>query len=242
MRFVKFYFFLSLLIVVSSCSYSRVESNVYNIIIKDIYKQIIIDTNEILYPIYPPLPPPQMLNIDGSLMVDSIQDKKYREIMSKIDEKRFVFSIEDSTDNSIVDTNRIKANLEREGLLSLLVLLRNHEAYDSLRAKPILIDSIKKISTSDFNNGHRTQPNGTFEFIKRSQILPHGYSFNKYFDLNVPYCYFGNLIFSSPFLDETAHNGFIILKRHCGFECDSRKILVIKKQNDKWIIVKKINF
>jgi hypothetical protein len=120
----------------------------------------------------------------------------------------------------------ITINLQRENLFAKYGNLMKSQNESVQKTIPIELNETKKC--------------GKYELIKRSHIFPNRLDFKKYKNLNLTFYYFGNLIFSRPFLDKSESYGYIIYKRNCGFECDYTLLVLIEKQKSKWIITRKI--
>ncbi len=206
----------------NSCTNSS-ESKLESEIINDIFLQI-TDIDR-WYPIFPPPPPPQLIDKNGNINIDSLNEKKYNEFISKINSSRHVLSIEDSTYLSL-DTAKIIENLKAEGLYSSFKMGIINFIQDNKNGIPIRINEIKNT--------------GQYELIKRSEILPKGFNFRINPNINWTYCYFGNLMFSKPLIDENKKYGLIVFEKICGYECDVEYILIIRRTKDKWIIDRKI--
>src|ERR1035437_2322000 len=235
MKLLKIHLSILILISLMNCSHFK-KSNVKNIAIEtNILENILpelfsLDSTDLIFPIFPPPPPPTaQIYRYGKVIkngTDSIGIKEYKEIISKIDKTRFVYSVEDSTDNSIIDSHLITLNLQWENLFTKygnLIKSQNK--------------SISKEIPVEFNE---TKKYGKYELIKRSHIFLNRLDFKKNRNLNLTFYYFGNLIFSCPYLDKTESYGYIIYKRNCGFECDKTILVLIEKQKSKWTITRKI--
>jgi hypothetical protein len=218
--FRLFIYIISLLSLIS-CSRSS-EIKLESEIINDIFLQI-TDSDK-WYPIFPPPPPPQLIDKNGN-NIDSLNAEKYKEFISKINTTRHVLSLEDST-YLFLDTAKIIENLKAEGLYILLKKNVNNFIRDNKNGIPIRINDIKNT--------------GQYELIRRSEIFPKGFNFRKNPNINWTYCYFGNLMFSKPLIDENKKCGLIVFSKKCGYECDIEYILIIRRTKDKWIIDKKI--
>jgi hypothetical protein len=214
-----------LTIIFHSCSNNNAEIKQEGDIINDIFLQIFSD-DQFVFPVFPPPPPPSHKIQDKSNQDSDIilMNLKYKELMSRIDTNRCVFSIEDSTYLPI-DSIKIIEKLEENDLNNYIKIFQ-HSNKNNKKEIPIKIDLIKKT--------------GSYELIYRSKILPKGYDFRKYFKLNLTYYYFGNLMFSKPYLNESNNIGFIVNMQKCGFECDRAYILSIEKTDNVWKLINKI--
>jgi hypothetical protein len=211
-----------ILISLNSCS-NRTEIKIETKIINDIFLQAI--ENDLRYPVYPPPPPPQFIDSLGIVNVDSINEKKYRDFISRLDTNQNVFSIEDST-FLLLDTVKIIEILESENLYMDFKGRIKQFVESNENAIPIKISNIKKT--------------GKYNLIFRSKILPKGFNFRKFINPNWTFNYYGNLQFSKPLLDDSGNFGFLVYSKICGFECDKSYLLIIIKEKSTWLILKKI--
>lgn len=206
----------------TSCTNHRSDIQQETEILNDIFLQVTSDSW--FFPLTPP-PPAKIIDDSGNVKDDSLHNpnlEEYYSFVSRLDTSRNVISIEDSTD-IIIDDSIVIEKLREYGLETFVEIFNKEKRDMKL---PISIDQIKKT--------------GRYELIGRSSLFPKGFNFKQYngFDLN--FYFFGNMIFSRPFLDKSLMNGFMIYSRECGFECDGDYVLIIKKQNNKWTIVNKI--
>lgn len=209
-----------ILLSILSCNNDSLQTKQGTEIINDILLQIV--SEDFFFPVTPP-PPADKSERLSKFKTDSAEDyynKNYRKLIEKLDTNRFVISIEDSTD-IYFNKSFIDERLKEKGYNDLIF------ADKALKTKLAI----------DFDNIKNT---GKFELIKRSKQFPKGFNFRKYKGFDLTYYYFGNMTFSQPFLNKSHDYGYIIYKRECGFECDQDDILIIKKQNNKWIITDKI--
>lgn len=195
-------------------------------IIKDLLLQII--TDERFYPLTPPPPASPFVEVkfkNGTIqnLKNDLYKSEYDNFVAKLDTNRHVIAIEDST-VTITNLSLIKNRLKESGYVDLIDLFKNNDSKTQL---PIDTSQIKKIDR--------------FEFIARSKVFPQGFNFRKYNGYDLTYYFYGNISFSKPFLNSSGDYGFIIYSRECGFECDRDYILIIKKQNNMWEIMNKIN-
>jgi hypothetical protein len=221
MRKVKIYIqFIISTIIFYSCSNDHSIIKLESEIINDIFLQTFPD--DYCFPVFPPPPPSKRIG-EPLRQEDSLLIKKYKDLIAKIDQKSYVYSIEDSTRLSI-DSVRIADYLTTIGINNCFE--KFHLDKNNIKSEiPIDINQIKDT--------------GKFKLIKRSEILPKGFNFLKPINVNLTYNYFGNLIFSKPYLDDSGKNGFLVCVLECGFECDREFILLIEKQKDKWILKNK---
>jgi len=207
-----------------SCSNKESEITLESDIINDIFLQLV--TNDEIFPLFPPPPPPMSLDKSGLVNTDNIKYNKYKDLISKIDSSRYVFSIEDST-ALLFDSSLIIETLKDEGLYKYFensFYINNNSNKNEI---PIKIERIKNV--------------GKYELIKRSSLVQKRINFTTGRFLEFKYYYFGNLIFSKVFLDKSHELGFIVFIRNCGFECDRKYIVIIERKNNKWIINKRIS-
>jgi hypothetical protein len=191
-------------------------------VIKDILLQIVSDSN--FYPLTPPPPPQKLISFNNS-KIDSMNESyanEYKKFAEKLDVNRHVISFEDSTD-LITDKSIIVESLKEKNYNGLIfkTLFQENE-----KRLPIEIPQIKKFDK--------------FELINRRVLFPKGFNFKKYKGFDLPFYFYGIVSFSKSYLNDSGDYGFIVYKRECGFECDQKYILIIKKQNNKWILVEKI--
>jgi hypothetical protein len=206
-----------------SCTNDRLLIKQETEILNDIFPQIVSDNH--FFPLQPP-PPPQIIDNSGNIIDDTVKNPsviEYNKFFSKLDENRNVISIEDSTNLIIAQSIVIKSLKENEH--DKLIEIFNHQTQE-----PKFLIDVSQIKNT-----------GKFELIKRSTKFQKDFNFKNYNGLDLTYYFFGNLIFSRPFLDDSEKNGFIIYSRDCGFECDRDFIFIIKKQNERWIISEKIS-
>ena len=216
-------FFLLLIFCFFSCWNNQAERDFTNSLINDIFLQIISADN--YFPYFPPPPPPQSLDKFGQISTDSCKFKEYKDLISRVDTNRNVFSIEDST-VSIKNIDYVIASLKSEKKYKYFDSLSIIESESSKNKIPIEINRIKNT--------------GKYELIKRSSILPKEYKYKSSRDLNWSFYYFGNLLFSKPIIDKSGRFGFLTFTLQCGFECDRTYIVIFEKKNNKWIVTNRL--
>ena len=210
---------LFLVISLLSCSNDQSIIRQETTILNDIFPQIVSDDH--FFPLQPP-PPAQIVDNFGNITDDTVKNSEYKKFLSKLDENRNVISVEDST-NIIIDRSVITKNLKEKKYDDLI------EIFNRETQKPKFQIEVSQIKNT-----------GKFELINRSKRFHKDFNFKNYHGLDLTYYFFGNLIFSRPFIDESGKNGFILYSRDCGFECDRDFIFILKKQNERWIINEKI--
>jgi hypothetical protein len=206
-----------------SCSNDHLLIKQETEILDDVFLQIVSD--KYFYPVTP-APPAQITDNIDNFTDDTIKNPDFKESensSSKLDKNRNVISIEDSTDLTI-DPSIIIENLKEKGYDKLIDIFNNQS-----KKYRFPIDARKIKNT------------GKFELINRSTRFPKEFNFKNYHGLDLTFYFFGNIIFSRPFLDDSGKNGFIVYCRDCGFECERNVIFIIAKQNNKWTIIDEVS-
>lgn len=216
-------FFLLFLLCSFSCQNNQTKRDFTNSLINDIFLQVISVDNH--FPYFPPPPPPQSQDKLGGISTDSCKLREYKDLISRVDSNRKVFSIEDST-VSIKNLDSVIAALQSEGKFKYFDSLSIIEAQNSKDKIPVEINRIKNT--------------GKYELIKRSSILQKEYKYKSSRNLNLSFYYFGNLLFSKPIIDKSGKLGFLTVTLQCGFECNRTYIIILEKKNDKWVVTHRL--
>jgi len=227
-RYMKFLMFSTFFLLMSTsflgCTHSSYNEDIEYKVLNEIFGNL--TDSLIYYQVFPPPPPiqplPQKNSVNNGWDIKSYTtaNRKYHELISKIDTTKWVLSIHDTME----EPNNFRLRISEFINDTTLSAYRSvFNIYAQAQIRKDIVDLAKIKNT------------GKYELISSSKIIK-----NKNTDQSPEYnfVYFGELTISNIYFDKQNTCGFLTCEVRCGYDCHYSYLILLRKIDKKWNIQK----